>query len=109
MVARGFTQQPDIDFNERFAPVARMDTIRIVLAIAPQNKWHVYQMDVKSTFLNGYIDEEVYVEQPKSYDVLGQEHIVYRLKKTLYGLKKAPRAWYSFLDSYLIENGFHRC
>ena len=62
MVARGFTQQPDIDFNETFATVARMDTIRTVLAIAAQNKWHVYQMDVRSTFLNGYSEEEVYVE-----------------------------------------------
>ena len=64
MVARQFTQQPDIDFNETFAPVARMDTVRIVLAIAAQNKRHVHQMDVKSTFLNGYLEEEVYVEQP---------------------------------------------
>ena len=62
MVARGFTQQPGIDSNETFAPVARMDTIRIVLAITAQRKWHVYQMDVKSSFLNGYLDEEVYVE-----------------------------------------------
>ena len=80
MVARGFTQQPDIDFNETFAPVARMDTIRTVLAIAAQNKWHVYQMDVKLTFLNGYLEEEVYVEQPQDYEVLGQEHKVYRMK-----------------------------
>ena len=69
MVARGFTQQPDIDFNETFAPVARMDIIKIVLAIAAQNKWPVYQMDVKSTFLNDYLDEEVYVEHPEVYEV----------------------------------------
>ena len=65
-------------------------------------------MDVKSTFLNGYLEEEVYVEQPQGYEVLGQEHKVYRLKKTLYGLKQAPRAWYSRIDFYLTENGFHR-
>ena len=65
-------------------------------------------MDVKSTFLNGYLEEEVYVEQPQWYEVPGQEQKVYRLKKTLYGLKQAPRAWYSEIDSYLIENGFHR-
>ena len=64
MVEIGFTQQPDIDFNETFAPDARTVTIRTVLAIAAQNKWHVYQMDVKSTFLYGYLNEEVYVEQP---------------------------------------------
>ena len=76
MVIRGFTQQPSIDFNETFAPVAHMDTVGKVLAIATQNKWHVYQMDVKSTFLNGYIDEEVYVEQPQGYEVPVQEHKV---------------------------------
>ena len=64
MVARGFTQQPGIDFNETFAPVAHMDTVRTNLAIAAQNKWHVHQMDVKLAFLNGYLEEKVYVEQP---------------------------------------------
>ena len=80
MAARGFTQQPDIDFNEMFAPVARMDTVRTVLAISAQNKWHVYQMDVKSAFLNGYLEEEVSVEQPQGYEVPGQEHKLYRVK-----------------------------
>ena len=108
MVARGFTQQPGIDFNETFAPVARMDTVRTVLAIAAQNKWQVHQMDVKSAFLNGYLEEEVYVEQPQGYEVPGQEHKVYRCKKALYGLKHAPRACYSRIDSYLTENRFHR-
>ena len=84
-----------------------MDTIRTVLAIAAQNKWHDYQMDVKSTFLNDYIEEEAYVEQPQCYEVLAQEHKVYKLKKALYGLKQAPRAWYSRIDSYITENGFH--
>ena len=69
MVGRVFTQQPGIYFNEMFAPVARMDTVRTVLAIAAQNKWRVYQMDVKSAFLNGYLEEEVYVEQPQGYEV----------------------------------------
>ena len=105
MVAKGFTQQPDIDLNETFAPVACMDTIITILA---QSKWSVNQMDVKSTFLNGYLDEEVYVELPQGYEVTRQEHKVYKLKKALYGLKQAPRAWYSRIDSYLIENGFHR-
>ena len=92
MVSRGFTQQPGIDFNETFPPVARMDTVRTVLAIAAQNKCPVYQIDVKSTFLNGYM-EEVYVEQPQGYEVPSQEQKVYRLKKVLYGLKQDPRAW----------------
>ena len=80
-----------------------MDIIRTVLAIVAQNKWYVYQMDVKSKFLNGYLEEEVYVEQPQGYEVLGQEHKVYRLKKELYGLKQAPGAWYSRIDSYLTK------
>ena len=108
MVARGFTQQPGIDFNEMFAPVARMDTVRTVLAIAAQNKWPIYQMDIKSAFLNGYLEEEVYVEKPPGYEVPGQEHKFYRLRKELYGLKQDPRAWYSQIYSYLTKNGFHR-
>ena len=71
MVAIGFTQQPSIDFNETLAPVACMDTVRTVLDIATQNKWHVYQMDVKSTFLNGYLEEQVYVEHLQGYEVPG--------------------------------------
>ena len=106
MVTRGFTQQPDIDFNETFAPVARMDTIRTVSATAAQNKWPAHKMDVKSVFLNGYLDEEVYVEKPQGYEVLGQEHKVYRMKKALYGLKQAHRAWYSQIDSYPLKMDF---
>ena len=87
MVASGFTQQPSIDFNETLAPIAHMDTIGIVLAIVAQKKWPIYQMDVKSTFLNGYLDEEVYVERPQGYEVLVQEHKVYRMKNALYGMK----------------------
>ena len=68
MVARGFTHQPDIEFNETFSPIAQMDIIRAVFEIDAQNKWFVYQMNVKSTFLNGYLEEEVYVEQPKGYE-----------------------------------------
>ena len=70
-----------------FAPIACMDTVRTVLFIAAQNKSPFYQMDVKSEFLNGYLEEEIYVEHPKGYEVSGQEHKVYRMKKELYGLK----------------------
>ena len=87
LVSRGFTQQPGIDFNGIFTHVAWMDTVKTVLAISTQNNLFVYQIDVKSTFSNGYLEEEVYVEQPQGYEVPWQEHKVYRLKKTLYGLK----------------------
>ena len=79
-----------------------METVRAVLSIAAQNKWKVYQMDVKSEFLNGVLMEEVYIEQPLGYEKKGQEHKVCKLKKALYGLKQAPRAWYSRIDSYLL-------
>jgi hypothetical protein len=97
LVAKGFSQQPNIDYGETFSPVARLDTIRVVIAIAAQKKWPVYQMDVKSSFLNGNLEEEVYVDQPPGFEVKGQEYKVYKLKKALYGLKQAPRAWYSQL------------
>ena len=108
LVTKGYAQKYGIDYGETFALVARMDTIRAVLAIAAQNQWPVYQMDVKSAFLNGILEEEVYVDQPPGYTVKGHEDKVYKLKKALYGLKQAPRAWYSRIDSYLINNGFNR-
>eukprot|EP00253_Pinus_taeda_P015362 PITA_15362 len=86
-----------------------METVRAVLSIAAQNKWKVYQMDVKSAFLNGVLKEEVYVEQPLGYEKKGEENKVCKLKKALYGLKQAPRAWYSRIDSYLLDNEFDKC
>eukprot|EP00253_Pinus_taeda_P018666 PITA_18666 len=80
-----------------------------MLSIAAQNKWKVYQIDVKSTFLNGVLKEEVYVEQPLGYEKKGEEHKVCKLKKALYGLKQAPRACYTRIDSYLLDNEFDKC
>ena len=85
-----------------------MDTIRAALSIVTKNQWRVYQMDVKSTILNGILEEEFYVDHPPSYAIKGHEDKVYKLKKALYGLKQAPRDWYSRIDSYLINNGFSR-
>eukprot|EP00253_Pinus_taeda_P034807 PITA_34807 len=86
-----------------------METVRAVLSIAAQKKWKIYQIDVKSAFLNGVLKEEVYIEQPLGYEKKGQEHKVCRLNKSLYGLKQAPRAWYSRIDSYLLESEFDKC
>ena len=108
LVAKGYSQQPGVDFNETFAPVARMETIRTVLALAAQYELPVYQLDVKSAFLNGELEEEVYVEQPQGYIVKGKEDMVYRLRKALYGLKQAPRAWNNNIDKYFCQNGFER-
>ena len=85
-----------------------MDTIITVLVLAPQHGWIIYQMDVKSAFLNGYVDEEIYVEQPQGFEIAGNENKVYKLKKALYGLKKAPRAWYSRIDTYFQQKGFQK-
>ena len=106
LVVKGYKRQYGRDYDETYAPVARMDTVRTIIAIAAQYKWKVYQMDVKSAFLNGVLKEEVYVEQPPGYEVVGEEKKVYRLKRSLYGLKQAPRAWYSRIDSYLMSNDF---
>jgi len=90
-------------------PVMRMETMHIVMAIPAHHKWKVYQMDVKSMFLNGVLKEEVYVAQLLGYKVEGQEDKVYRSRKSLYGLKQAPHASYNMIDAYLLDNGFEKC
>ncbi|KAK9101268.1 hypothetical protein Scep_024698 [Stephania cephalantha] len=107
LVAKGYAQQYGIDFEETFSPVARFETVRLILALAAQLQWMVYQFDVKSTFLNGELHEEVYVAQPEGFEK-GNETKVYKLRKALYGLKQAPRAWYSKIDGYLQKNGYTR-
>jgi hypothetical protein len=108
LVAKGFSQQPGIDYGEIFSPIARLDTVRTLLAITTQQKWKVYQMDVNSSFLNGVLEEEFYVDQSLGFKVKEHPTKVYRLKKALYGLKQAPRAWYNKIDTYLIKSGFKR-
>ena len=101
LVAKGYNQEFGIDFEESFAPVARLEGIRILLAYACSKGFQLQQMDVKSAFLNGYIKEDVYVEQPPSFECINLPNHVYKLDKTLYGLKQAPRAWYDRLSTYL--------
>jgi hypothetical protein len=100
LVARGFVQQEAVDFDDAFALVARMESIRL-LTLAAQEGWRVHHMDVKSAFLNGDLKEEVYVYQPPGFVFLGKENKVLRLRKALYGLRQAPRAWNAKLDSTL--------
>jgi hypothetical protein len=108
LVAQGYTQIEGIDFDETFAPVARLESIRILLSISCHLGFKLYQMDVKSAFLNGILQEEVYGEQPKGFlDPHYPQH-VYKLKKALYGLKQAPRAWYERFTIYLLDKGFTR-
>nr|KYP62375.1 Retrovirus-related Pol polyprotein from transposon TNT 1-94 [Cajanus cajan] len=106
LVVKGYAQMFGVDFSETFAPVARLDTIRLLLALAAQKGWLIHQLDVKSAFLNGYLEEEIFVEQPEGFALQGQEDKVYLLKKALYGLKQAPRSWYSRIDAHLMSLGF---
>ncbi|MCO5608558.1 hypothetical protein L7F22_062769 [Adiantum nelumboides] len=108
LMARGFSQRPGVDFDETYAPTARMTTIRTVLCLAAHFGWAVFQMDVKSAFLNGEMEKEVYVSQPPGFQVTGKEDHVYRLWKALYGLKQAGRQWYLTLDHFLVKLGLRR-
>ena len=106
LVAQGYNQQEGIDYEETFAPVARLEAIRMLLAFVCHKNFILYQMDVKSAFLNGFINEEVYVEQPPGFESFNFPNHVFKLKKALYGLKQAPRAWYKRLSKFLISSGF---
>jgi hypothetical protein len=106
LMAKGYAQVAGLDFEETFAPVARLESIRILLAYASHHSFKLFQMDVKGTFLNGPIKEEVYVEQPLGFEDDRYPNHVYRLSKALYGLKQAPRAWYECLRDFFISNAF---
>jgi hypothetical protein len=109
LVARGFVQREGIDFEEVFAPVARMESVRLLLALAAAKDWQVHHLDVKSAFLNGELAETVFVKQAPGFVVKGAEHKVLRLRKALYGLRQAPRAWNAKLDATMAELDFTRC
>jgi hypothetical protein len=109
LVAKWYVQQQGVDYDEVFAPVARMESIRVLLAIAAQEGWFVHHMDVKSAFLHGELKEEVYVQQPPGFLAAGHEGKVLKLHKALYGLRQAPRAWNVKLDNSLQVMGYARC
>ena len=107
LMAQGYTQV-GVDFDETFAPVGHIESIRVLLALACHLKFKLYQMDVKSAFLNGFLKEEVYVAHPKGFiDPHFLDHVHY-LNESLYGLKQAPKAWYDRLTKHLMSNGFTR-
>ncbi|KAJ9565777.1 hypothetical protein OSB04_001743 [Centaurea solstitialis] len=108
LLAKGYRQQEGIDYNETFAPVARIEAIRMFLAYAAHKDFTVYQMDVKTAFLNGVLKEEVYVSQPEGFVDKDHPDHVYILDKALYGLKQAPRAWYDSLSQFLVESGYSK-
>jgi hypothetical protein len=106
LVAKGFSQVEGLDFEETFALVARLEAIRILLAFAASKGFKLYQMDVKSDFLNDIIQEEVYVRQPPGFKNLKYPIRVYKLSKALYKLKQAPRIWYARLKTFLLDHGY---
>jgi hypothetical protein len=106
LVAQGYTQVEGLHFDETFALITRLEAFRILLAYANSHNIKLYQMNVKSAFLNGKINELVYVEQPPGFEDSKKPNHVYMLSKTLYGLKQAPRAWYERLQNFLVSKGF---
>jgi hypothetical protein len=108
LVAKGFSQVEGIDYNETFSPVEKMNSMHLILSLDTSHKLKVHHMDVKSAFLHGDLQEEIYMEQPPGY-VQNDCSLVFCLKKSLYGLKQAPQDWYAKMDSFLISTGFSRC
>jgi len=105
---KGYSQKEGIDYTETFAPIARLEAIRLLLSHAVNHGIILYQTDVKSAFLNGVISEEVFVKKPPGFEDLKHPDHVFKLKKSRYGLKQAPRAWYDRLSNFLIKNDFKK-
>jgi len=105
-VAKGFAQKPHLDYTETFAPVVKFALLWTIIAVAAMEDLELDSMDISSAFLNGDLEEEIYMSQPEGFAVLGKEHLVCRLKKSLYGLKQSPRQWYQKLNKTFMQLGF---
>ena len=108
LVAKGYSQKYGMDYDETFCPVFRQESLRTLIAIAQQRGMKLHQVDVNTAFLNGMLEEEVYMQQPQGFIKQGEEHFVCRLNKSIYGLKQAPRCWNMALDTYLKELKFEQ-
>ena len=106
-MAKGYPHVQGLDYNDTFTLVARMDSIRLVLAVVASKGWEVHHMDAKSAFLHGDLKEDIYMKQPKGY--IEDSSLVCKPRKYLYGIKQAPRAWYSKMDAFLMSHKFERC
>jgi hypothetical protein len=106
LVARGFSQQYGLDYDETFSPVAKITTVRVLLALAANKSWNLWQMDVKNAFLHGELDREIYMSQPMGFENQDHPEYVCKLRKALYGLKQAPRAWYGKIAEFLTYSGY---
>ena len=109
LVAKGYSQRHGIDYNEVFSPVVRHTSIRVVLALVAHQDLELEQLDVKMAFLHGNLEEEIFMEQLEGFEKPGTKNLVYRLKKSLYGLKQSPRKCYKRFDSYMINIGYTHC
>ena len=109
LVAKGFTQKEGIDYEETFSPVARLKSIRILLSIAAHFNYEIWQMGVKTAFLNGHLEECIYMMQPDGFMEKGQERMLYKLKRSIYGLKQASRSWNTRFDQAIKSYGFDQC
>jgi hypothetical protein len=108
LVVKGYAQGDDIDYDEIFTPVAWLDSVCLLIALAAHEGWEVQYMDIKSAFLNGDLHEEVYIKQPTGFIIAGKEHKLLKLRKALYKLQQAPRAWNMKLDDMMLSLGFRR-
>ena len=106
LVAKGYRQKEGLDYFDTYSPVSRITSIRMLIAIASLYNMDIHQMDVKTAFLNGELDEEIYMEQPEGFVVEGQENKVCRLVKSLYGLKQVPKQWHEKFDHTMLSHGF---
>ncbi|KAL1200754.1 Retrovirus-related Pol polyprotein from transposon TNT 1-94 [Cardamine amara subsp. amara] len=106
LVAKGFTQKDGIDYTETFSPISKKDSLRIVLSLVAHYDLELHQMDVKTAFLNGELEEEVYIDQPEGFVTAGKENLVCRLRKSIYGLKQVSRQWYLKFDNTILSYGF---
>ena len=107
LVVKGFNQKKGIDFEEIFSPVVKMSSIRVALGLAARLNLEVEQLDVKIAFLHGDLEEEIYMQQPEGFKVKGKENLMCKLKKSLHGLKQAPRQWYKKFDSFMMRHGYN--
>ena len=105
-MTKGFTQKEGIDYKDTFSPVSKKDSLRIIMALAAHFDLELHQMDVKTAFLNGNLDEDIYMEQPEGFAKKGNEHLVCKLKKSIYGLKQASRQWYIKFNNTITSFGF---
>ena len=109
LVVKEFQQKKSIDYSKIFSLIVKMSTIKLVLGMVAAENLHLQQLDVKTTFLHGDLEEDICMIQPEWFIIQGQENLVYKLRKSLYGLKQAPRQWYKKFDSFMHRIGFKRC